>query len=90
MSEPQPAQTTIDAKADEPELQLGTVIWFDGRRGFARPDRGNRDIYLGAPELARAGIKRLDVGQRVCFEVRKATHGRRPWAARIRLAEPPA
>jgi cold shock CspA family protein len=86
---PEPAQhvqTNIDAKADECELVAGTVLWFDGRRGFCRPDCGGLDVYLGAPELLRAGIKRLEVGSRICFEVRKATHGRRPWAARIHFA----
>jgi cold shock CspA family protein len=87
---PEPAQqTTIAAKADEPELVVGTVLWFDGRRGFVRPDRGGSDVYLGTPELLRAGIKRLEIGSRICFEVRKATHGRKPWAARIRLEATP-
>ena len=86
-----PQQTNIDAKADEPELSFGTVIWRNRRYGFARCD-GGPDVYLGEPELARAGISLvgLKIGLRLCFEVRKATHGRKPWAARIRLAEAPA
>jgi cold shock CspA family protein len=74
----------------EPELVVGTVLWFDGRFGWARPDRGGPDVYLDTPELARAGIERLAAGARLVFEVRQATHKRKPWAARIRLAEPTA
>jgi cold shock CspA family protein len=85
MPEPaQPAQTTIDAKADgRPEI--GTVISYNGRYAFVRPDRGGPDVYVGTPQLAR--IEYLPIGARVWFEARQATDNRRPWAARIRLAE---
>jgi cold shock CspA family protein len=82
-------QTNIDAKTGD-ECELGTVLFWNGRYGFARADRG-MDVYLGPAELARTGIERLEVGQRIRFEARKATHGRKPWAANIRLAsEAPA
>jgi cold shock CspA family protein len=80
-----PQQTNIVAKADEPELDSGTVLFWNGRFGWARVDRGGADVYLGARELVRAGIARLEPGARLVFERRKSTHGRKPWAARIRL-----
>jgi cold shock CspA family protein len=83
MSEPT-QQTTIDAKADEPEL--GTVVSYNGRYGFVRPDRGGPDVYINKLQL-RGNIELLKIGTRLVFEVRKATRGRKPWAARIRLAE---
>ena len=89
MPEPtQPAQTTIDAKADD--CELGTVIFWSWRGGWARVDRGGSDVYLGPGEIARAGIERLEVGQRIRFETRQDKHGCKPWARRIRLAEAPA
>jgi cold shock CspA family protein len=87
---PEPVQTNIDAKSAEPELDRGTVLFWNARYGWARCDRTNSDVYLGPAELARAGIERLEAGARICFEVRQATHGRKPWAAKIRLAEAPA
>jgi cold shock CspA family protein len=84
---PQPVQTNIDAKADD-EGELGTVISWNGRYAFARLDRNGSDVYLGAPQLARANISRLEIGQRICFEVRPGTEGRRPWARNIRLETP--
>jgi cold shock CspA family protein len=88
---PEPVQTTIDTKPDD-ECELGTVVSWSGRYGFVRPDSGGSDVYLGGGELVRAGLARLEIGSRICFEIRKATDGRKPgrkpWAARIRLAEP--
>jgi cold shock CspA family protein len=91
MPEATQQQTNIvDAKADD-ECEHGTVIFWNGRFGWARRDGGGADIYLGIPQLERAGIARLEIGFRLRFEVRKSTHGRKPWAARIRLAsEAPA
>jgi cold shock CspA family protein len=84
MPEPQHAQTTIDAKPDD-DLVPATVVFWNNRFGFARTDRGGQ-VYIGAAELARAGIARLEIGERIFFEVRPATHKRKPWAARIRLS----
>jgi cold shock CspA family protein len=89
MPEATQQQTTIAAKTDD-ELERGTVTFWKGRFGFARLDRGGPDVYLGAPELARAGIEHLEIGARLCFEMRRATHRRNPWAARIRIAGTPA
>jgi cold shock CspA family protein len=82
---PEPTHQT-NTKADD-ELDFGTVLFWNGRYGWARVDRGGPDVYLGVPELARAGIERLAIGSRIRFEIRKASHKRKPWAARIRLAE---
>jgi cold shock CspA family protein len=80
---------SASAKPDEPELDRGTVLFWNGRFGWARVDRGGADVYLGVPELVRAGIARLEAGTRLVFEVRKSTHGRKPWAAKIRLEATP-
>jgi cold shock CspA family protein len=87
---PEHVQINTDTKADEPELELGRVVSFNGRFAFVRPDRGGTDVYLGQPELARAGIERLQIGARVAFEIRRDRHRRKPWGANIRLAETPA
>jgi cold shock CspA family protein len=86
---PEPTQqTTVDAKADEPEL--GTVVSYNGRYAFVRPDRGGPDVYLGTPELLKANIELLKVGSRVWFSKRQASDNRRPWGRNLRLAEPTA
>ena len=67
------------------EGELATVVSWNGRYAFARLDRDGSDVYVGAPQLARANIAWLEIGQRLCFQVRPPSDGRRPWAARIRL-----
>jgi cold shock CspA family protein len=85
MPEPaQPAQTTIDATG-EPVPELGTVISYNGRYAFVRPDRGGPDVYVGTPQLLKANIELLKIGTRVCFVAREATDNRRPWARNIRV-----
>jgi cold shock CspA family protein len=82
---PEHVQITVDAKADEPELELGSVVSYNGRYAFVRPDKGGPDIYCGLPQLLKSRIEYLAIGTRVCFEARKATHNRRPWARNIRV-----
>jgi cold shock CspA family protein len=86
---PEPTQqTTADATADGPEL--GTVVSYCGRFAFVKADRGGPDVYVGTPQLLKAGIEYLAIGSRVVFEKREASNNRRPWATRIRLAGPTA
>ena len=87
MPEAQQQTNIVNAKADD-ELELATVVSWNGRYAFARLDRDGSDVYVGAPQLARANIPRLEIGSRIRFEVRKGTDGRKPWAAKICLAEP--
>jgi cold shock CspA family protein len=78
-------QPIVNAKADEGEL--ATVVSHNTRFSFARLDRDGRDVFIGAAELARAKIARLEIGSRVFLEVRKATHNRKPWAVNIRVLD---
>ena len=61
------------------------VSWH--RRGFAFAQTGDgTKFFLGALELSRAGIRRLDVGQRVRFEKHPATaRGLAPWGTNIEV-----
>jgi hypothetical protein len=63
----------------------GIIISWDPRGyAFARTSDGTA-FYLGGPELRRAGVRRLEIGDRVLFEKRLATTGRAPWGANIRV-----
>jgi cold shock CspA family protein len=78
----------LEQQTDD-ECEPATVVSWNGRYAFARLDRDGSDVYVGAPQLARAKIAWLEIGQRLCFEVRLASDDkRRPWAARIRLETP--
>ncbi|MBI2973970.1 MAG: cold shock domain-containing protein [Armatimonadetes bacterium] len=58
---------------------LGTVRWFDVRRGFGFivPDDGGPDVFLYRTVLHAAGRKRLDPGQRVEYEAEETPRGRK-------------
>ena len=56
----------------------GTVKWFNATKGFGfiAPANGNRDVFVHISALERAGIRQLDDGQAVTFDIeadRKST-----------------
>ncbi len=58
----------------------GVVKWFDANRGygFILPEEGGADIFLHRRVLqASAGLRRLEPGQRVEFEVMETSQGRK-------------
>jgi len=69
------------------QIVVGKIDCWDRRGGFAfaRTADGTR-FFLAAVELSRAGIQRLDVGQRVRFEKHPATaRGQSPWGTNIEV-----
>ena len=51
----------------------GTVKWFNVLKGygFIRPDGGGEDVFVHISAVQAAGLKGLEEGQRVAFEVVK-------------------
>ena len=52
-------------------MATGTVKWFDPRKGFGfiQPDDGGRDVFVHVTAVQAAGLRGLDEGQKVSFEV---------------------
>ena len=48
----------------------GTVKFYNASKGygFIAPDNGERDVFVHATALERAGIHTLNEGQKVAFE----------------------
>ena len=48
----------------------GTVKFYNGARGygFIQPDGGDKDVFVHASALERAGIQSLSEGQKVSFD----------------------
>jgi len=68
------------------EVVIGKIVSWDRRGGFAFAQTGDgTKFFLGALELSRAGIRRLDVGQRVRFQTRLAVGRRAPWGTNIEV-----
>jgi cold shock protein len=53
-------------------MNSGTVKFFNDQRGFGfiRPDNGDKDVFVHATALERAGIDGLREGQKVNFDTR--------------------
>ena len=47
--------------------ETGTVVAWHGDHGFARADVDGAGIFLGTTDLAKTGVVRLAVGDRVLF-----------------------
>ncbi len=56
----------------------GTVKWFNATKGFGfiAPAGGNRDVFVHVSALERAGIRQLDDGQAVTFDIETGRDGR--------------
>jgi CspA family cold shock protein len=59
-------------------MAVGTVKWFNGTKGygFIAPDDGTKDVFVHISAVERAGMRSLNEGQRVTFELERGQQGR--------------
>jgi CspA family cold shock protein len=52
-------------------MTTGTVKWFnpDKGYGFIQPDDGGKDVFVHISAVEQAGLRRLQEGQRIDYEV---------------------
>jgi len=52
-------------------MATGTVKWFSNDRGygFIEPEDGSKDVFVHITAVERAGLRTLNEGQKVSFEV---------------------
>ena len=58
-------------------MPSGTVKWFNATKGygFIQPDTGGKDVFVHVTALENSGMKSLNEGQRVNFEVMSDRRG---------------
>src|SRR5579872_6813945 len=63
-----------------PMAMTGTVKFFNGERGygFIKPDDGGRDVFVHITAVESAGLKALNEGQRISFDVEPDKKGKGP------------
>jgi CspA family cold shock protein len=68
-----------------PMAQTGTVKFFNGERGygFVKPDDGGRDVFVHITAVEQAGLKSLNEGQRISFDVEPDKKGKGPKAVNL-------
>lgn len=66
-------------------MATGTVKWFNASKGygFIAPSEGGKDVFVHITELEKAGIRQLNDGQAVSYEI--ATNKGRQAATDIKL-----
>lgn len=59
-------------------MTVGTVKFFNANKGFGfiAPDTGGKDVFVHISALERAGMRSLNDGQKVSFELERDRQGR--------------
>lgn len=54
-------------------MATGTVKWFNATKGFGfiQPDDGGKDVFVHISAVERAGLRGLNEGQRVEYELQE-------------------
>lgn len=52
-------------------MATGTVKWFNSTKGygFIQPDDGGNDIFVHASAVERAGMRGLNDGQKITYDL---------------------
>jgi cold shock protein len=52
-------------------MSSGTVKWFNSQKGFGfiQPEDGGNDVFVHISAVERAGLRTLNEGQHVTYEV---------------------
>jgi len=52
-------------------MTTGTVKWFNSQKGFGfiQPEDGGKDVFVHISAVERAGMRSLNEGQKVSFDL---------------------
>jgi CspA family cold shock protein len=59
-------------------MSVGTVKWFNPSKGygFIEPTDGSKDVFIHISALERAGIRSLNEGQKIEYELVPGNNGK--------------
>jgi CspA family cold shock protein len=72
MTERAPARGFFDLRGVQ-DMPTGTVKWFNSTKGygFIQPEDGSQDVFVHISAVERAGLRGLNEGQKVSYEVQR-------------------
>jgi len=70
-------------------MATGTVKWFNNDKGygFIVPDEGGADIFVHISAVERAGLRSLNEGQKLSYELQENTKNGKTSAGDLKVAE---
>ncbi|MFC3058269.1 cold-shock protein [Paenirhodobacter populi] len=68
-------------------MATGTVKWFNSTKGygFIAPENGGADVFVHISAVERAGLRGLNDGQAVSFELETGRNGKQS-AVNLKIA----
>jgi CspA family cold shock protein len=59
-------------------MPTGKVKWFNSQKGygFIQPDDGSKDVFVHISAVERAGLRNLNEGQKVSFDLETGRDGK--------------
>jgi cold shock protein len=69
-------------------MTIGTVKFFNDQKGFGfiQPDNGGPDVFVHVSAVERSGMRGLNEGQKVSFEVETDRRSGKPAAVNLQAA----
>ena len=69
-------------------MATGTVKWFNPDKGFGfiQPEGGSQDVFVHISAVERAGLRTLNDGQKIEFDLESGRDGRQS-AANLQLID---
>jgi CspA family cold shock protein len=69
-------------------MAMGTVKWFNPEKGygFIQPDDGQRDVFVHISAVERSGLRSLQEGQKISFEITTDRRTGKASAANLQVA----
>ena len=66
----------------------GTVKWFNSQKGygFIQPQDGGKDVFVHVSAVERAGMRGLDEGQAIAYDLETDQRSGKVSAANLRAA----
>jgi cold shock protein len=72
----------------ERPMTMGTVKWFNSEKGygFIQPDDGGKDVFVHVSAVEQAGLRSLNEGQKIGYEVEADRRTGKSSATRLQIA----